>query len=202
MQLQSNCTKYTLHDELLPHTLQAIGWSKDNILTFTGRARGLEPPPAPPTSIDDANASYKLSLQWALAYIEQPDDLTSIVASILEGTAAAVTDGSFNLQGGTAAFTLVNLTSGVQLTGANHVPGLPTDQCAYRSELTGILGTVILINIVCKFFRITSRQVTIRCNNLEAGRHGIAFLLLQAHRTTISILSRQYSTSKTCYRSD
>jgi hypothetical protein len=77
LQLQSNYTKYTLHDELPPHTLQAIGWSKDDILTFTGRARGLKPPLATPTSINDAIASYKPSLQWALAYIKQPDDLTS-----------------------------------------------------------------------------------------------------------------------------
>jgi hypothetical protein len=44
--------------------------AKYNILTFTGRAQGPKPPPANPTSIDDAIASYKPSLQWALAYIE------------------------------------------------------------------------------------------------------------------------------------
>jgi hypothetical protein len=176
LQLQPTYIKHSLHDDRPPNTLQAIGWFKDNLLTFTGRARGPDATLAPPSSIDDTIASYDPSLQWALNYtIERPDDLTPIVASIRDGTAAAVTDGSFKLQRGTAAFTLVDLASGVQFTGANHVPGLPTDQCAYRSELTGILGTVILIDIVCQFFQITSGQVTIGCDNLEAGRHGIYF---------------------------
>jgi hypothetical protein len=114
-------------------------------------------------------------MQWALNYIERPNDLLPIADSIREGTPAAVTDGSFKLQCGTSAFTLLDLASGIQLTGANHVPGLKTNQCAYRSELTGILGTVILIDIVCQFFWITSGQVTIGCNNLEARRHVISF---------------------------
>jgi hypothetical protein len=81
----------------------------------------------------------------------------------------------FKLQHGTSAFTLFDLASGIQLTGANHIPGLKIDQRAYRSELTGILGTVILIDIVCQFFQIKSGQVTIECGNLEAGGHAISF---------------------------
>jgi hypothetical protein len=81
-----------------------------------------------------------------------PDNLTPIADSIWDGTAAAVMDGSFKLRRGTSAFTLLNLASGIQLAGANRVPGLKTDQCAYSSELTGILGTIILIDILCQFF--------------------------------------------------
>jgi hypothetical protein len=58
-----------------------------------------------------------------------------------------VTDGSFNLQGGMSEFTSAGLASGVQLTGTNHIPGLKTDHCSYRSELTGILGTVADSNL-------------------------------------------------------
>jgi hypothetical protein len=48
-----------------------------------------------------------------------------------------------------SVFTLVDLTLlGVQLTGPNHVPGLETDHGSYPSELTDILGIVILIDIV------------------------------------------------------
>jgi hypothetical protein len=126
--------------------------------------------------LDDFIAAYDPSLQWALNYVEMPDNLTSIADSIRDGTAAAVTDGLFKLQRGTSAFTLLDLASGIQLTRANHVPGLKTEQCAYRSKLTGILGTVILIDIVCLFSQITSEQVTIGCDNLEAGRHAISFV--------------------------
>jgi hypothetical protein len=69
----------------------------------------------------------------------------------------------------------VDLASGTQLTGANHVPGLSSDHYSYQSELTGILGTVIFIDIVGGFFQIMKGHVTIGCNNLEAGRHGISF---------------------------
>jgi hypothetical protein len=70
-----------------------------------------------------------------------------------------VTDGSFKLHRGTSAFTLVDLASGTQLTGANHVPGLGSNHCSYQSKLTGILGTVILIDTVCGFFQITKGHV-------------------------------------------
>ena len=168
-------TPNLLSETLPPNTLQAIGWISDGSLTFTGRARQQNTNRPIPTSIDDAIASYDTSLQWALPYIECPDALLPIASGIRDGTAIAVTDGSFKLQRGTSAFTLVDLASGTQLTGANHVPGICTDHCSYRSELTGILGTVILIDIVCGFFGITSGHVTIGCDNLEAGRHGISF---------------------------
>jgi hypothetical protein len=91
--------------------------------------------------------------------------------------AATSTDRSLKLQGGTLAFTLVSLASGVQLTGAKYyIPGLQTNQCFYCSGHTsaGLLGMVILIDILCQFFQINSQQVTIVCNNLEVGQHGIS----------------------------
>jgi hypothetical protein len=122
-----------------------------------------------PTSTGDAIASYDTSLQWALPYMECPEDLLPIPSGIREVMAIAVTDGYFKLQRGTSAFTLVDLASGTQLTGAYHVPGLSSDHCSYQSELSGILGTVILIDIACGFFQITRGHVTIGCNNLEGG---------------------------------
>jgi hypothetical protein len=160
---------------LPPNTLQAIRWISDGSLTFTGRARQQDTTRPVPTSIDDASAAYDSSLQWALPYIECPENLLPIASGIRKGTTIAVTNRSFKLHRGTSAFTLVYLASGTQLTGANHVPWLCSDHCSYQSELTGILGTVILIGIICGFFQITKGHVTIGCNNLEAGRHGISF---------------------------
>jgi hypothetical protein len=130
---------------------------------------------SPPVSINDAIAAYNSSLQRALTDMERRDDLMPIATSIRDGTTAAVTDRSFELQQGRSAFTLVDLTSGVQLTGANHTPGLKTDHCSYRSELTGIFGTVILFDCICQFSPITDGQVIIGCDNLEAGQYGISF---------------------------
>jgi hypothetical protein len=121
--LQPRFLRNTLHGELPPNMLQAIGCLADDALTFTGWARGTESTPAHPISIKDVFAGYhEPSLQWALSYIERPDNLAPIATSIREGTAAAVTDESFKLQQGIHAFTLVDLASGVQLTGANPCP--------------------------------------------------------------------------------
>jgi hypothetical protein len=69
----------------------------------------------------------------------------------------------------------VDLASKTQLTGANHVPSLSSNHCSYQSKLNGILGTVILIDTVRGFFQITKGHVTIGCDNLEVGQHGISF---------------------------
>jgi hypothetical protein len=85
-------------------------------------------------------------------YIKCPKDLLPIASGISKGMAIAVTGRSFKVQRGISAFTLVDLALSTQLTGANHIPGLSSNHFLYRSELSGILGTVILNDIVCGFF--------------------------------------------------
>jgi hypothetical protein len=113
LQLQPRFIRHTLHAYLPPNSLQAIGWLTADILTFTGRARGTAQPTVRHTSLDDVTAAYDPSLQWALNYVQMPDNLTPIADSIRDGTAAAVTDGSFKLQRGTSAFILLDLASGI-----------------------------------------------------------------------------------------
>ncbi len=55
LQLQPKYIKRLLHDDRPPNTLQAIGWFKDNSLTFTGQARGTDATLATPSSIDDTS---------------------------------------------------------------------------------------------------------------------------------------------------
>jgi hypothetical protein len=122
LQLQQSFIRNTLHATLPHNVFQAIGWLTADTLTFMGQARGTATATVTPTLFDDVIASYEHSLQWALLnYIKRPDNLTPIANSIHEGTASAVTDGSFKLQCGTSAFTLLDLASGIQLMGANHV---------------------------------------------------------------------------------
>jgi hypothetical protein len=47
--------------------------------------------------------------------------------------------------------------------------------CLPQRTYGGILGAVILIDIVCQFVWIQSGQVTIGWDNLEAGRHALSF---------------------------
>ena len=61
-----------------------------------------------------------------------------------------MSDGSLKELFGTSAFTfLINDTKN-GYTGQNRVPGHDNNQSSYRSELSGILGNIILINAICR----------------------------------------------------
>ena len=67
--------------------------------------------------------------------------IADLVLAIQQGTAIAVTDGSFKDTMGTVAFTLRTACEDTQsITCVHMTPGLPSDMTPYRTELGGILG--------------------------------------------------------------
>jgi hypothetical protein len=50
----------------------------------------------------------------------------------------------------------------------NWVPGLPTDQTAYRSGLTGIAGTLSTVVVIIKHYNITNGSITIALDGYSA----------------------------------
>ena len=104
---------------------------------------------------------------------ELPADLCLTIAEgIKDGTCAAVCNGSFNESAncaGTAAFTIhATQFNDDPLTGANWTTGPASDQCLYRSKLGGIIGVLTAIDIVIRFYKITSGKITLKCNNETA----------------------------------
>lgn len=116
------------------------------------------------------------------------DQGSAIAAGIRAGTAKAVSDGSYKDQYGTSAGIISSSESdGDMLYFVNSVPGIPSDQGSYRSELAGILGTLHITESLCNQYQITSGSLTMALDGKEA--------LLQASRTnqTHPLLPGQHS---------
>ena len=74
----------------------------------------------------------------------------NVAAAILRGDARAVSDGSYKQKHGTSAFVLHGDSHFKAIRGRNVIPGRPEEQCAYRSELGGVVGIVTVLEELCK----------------------------------------------------
>jgi hypothetical protein len=100
-----------------------------------------------------------------LEAVKQPQDkCQAILIAITKGTARTISDGSYNslTHKGTSSLTIVADKHNIDpLDGDNWVPGLPTDQSAYRSELAGIAGILSAVVVIIQQYDITSGSITI-----------------------------------------
>ena len=96
-----------------------------------------------------------------------PDIGSAIAAAISNGTAASVSDGSFDgaLQRGSSAFlvspTADSTDASTFITGGNLTTGNPANQSAYRSELAGALAILSTVDLLVSYYKITSGSLTI-----------------------------------------
>jgi hypothetical protein len=93
------------------------------------------------------------------------------LTAIQNGTARAFSNGSYDpltLQG-TSSLTIVAAKDDIDLLdGDNWVPGTPTDQSAYRSELAGIAGILSVVAIIIQHYDITNGSITIALDGYSA----------------------------------
>ena len=98
-------------------------------------------------------------------YMLPHDGEAAITHAISAGTAAAVSDGSYDdsRQAGSLAFIIApNKDEGsVCLEGVNFVTGLPDEQSSYRSKLAGVLGVLTCVEALVKFYNIGDGVITI-----------------------------------------
>jgi hypothetical protein len=73
------------------------------------------------------------------------------------------TDGSYKDGHGTAAFRLQN-DHGDQITGCNITPGLQEHQSAYHSDLGGIVGILVLLDLLQQHYDLRIQQFVITCD--------------------------------------
>jgi hypothetical protein len=102
-------------------------------------------------------------------------NIEAIAIGLAAGTVIAVADGSFKNQLGTPAFTLIDENTSNRLEGANLVPGQPSGQSAYRSELAGIFGIMIVCKLLCQVFKLSEGFIEIACDGLAAGQHTLVY---------------------------
>ena len=91
-----------------------------------------------------------------------------MAAALLRGDCRAVCDGSFKRKHGTAAFVLHGHRPIQALRGCNITHGPEASQCAYRSELGGLVGVVTTLELLCKAYDIPSGRVLVKvdCESL------------------------------------
>jgi hypothetical protein len=105
--------------------------------------------------------------KWVIQEYALPTNLAPFIASIKDGSARAVSDGSFKDRFGTAAFTII-AERDTSIIGLNIVPGHPSDQGAYRSELAGLFGNILVVNALCQWAGISGGAIKIGCDGLSA----------------------------------
>jgi hypothetical protein len=105
---------------------------------------------------------------WILDELELVGDHTDVIRSIQDGTACAISDGSFKNQSGAAGFSIICPKTESSYTAKHTVQGPSTANSAYRSELSGILGILTLANLLCIHDGLHSGGVTLACDGLSA----------------------------------
>ena len=93
-------------------------------------------------------------------------DSEALRNSISTGSFCCVSDGSYADNVGTACCVLWDGSQSWHITFA--VPGLPEDQCAYRSELAGIYCQIWFIVFCCEYHSITDKTLEVACDGLSA----------------------------------
>jgi hypothetical protein len=102
---------------------------------------------------------------WCFDYLDIPTDLEPLLQDIRQGTTILISDGSYNPlhRRGTAAWVLEGTTSLAQISGRVITPGRDSEISAYRSELSGMLAAITVINALAKHHNIFAK-VKLRCN--------------------------------------
>ena len=105
-----------------------------------------------PVNIEEAFAP---SLQYSSVLIDSitlpSDECLAIAAAIKNGTACAISDGSYEAvpQQGSSGFIITpGKTRHNMFTGMNLIPGSAEDQNAYRSELGGVAGVLAMYQLL------------------------------------------------------
>jgi hypothetical protein len=109
---------------------------------------------------------------WAIQEITTPGDGIAMAQAIRNGTAIAVSDGSYKDGRGTSAFILevsANFDPTGRIVGVNSMPGEKEDpQTSYRSELGGVSGVVETVGIRCDRHSITSGSIEVELDGDQA----------------------------------
>jgi hypothetical protein len=140
-----------------------------DIARMSGVERTLQSTPEPAVrrnlSLEERVLSLPTADQWAIKEFFSIDDGRNVAAAIIQGTAKAVSDGSFKDEFGTSAFVVIGSDNSLRVGGVNAVPGSPQEKSPYRAELVGISGVISIVKCVCE-------QYDIQAGTIEMGLDG------------------------------
>ena len=107
---------------------------------------------------------------WLYVTNEDSDDMTELCNSILQGTAHAVSDGSYfeHTETGAAAWVLTDSSYSIGSEGTSIVPGIGDIHSSFRSEMTGILAILQKLHDICNSNMLDTGHITLHCDNKTA----------------------------------
>jgi hypothetical protein len=88
---------------------------------------------------------------WSNGLEGEDTDVLSVMSDIAAGKGLAVSDGSFKDKHGTASLIIEGSNGRCRVGTSVITPGDGDDQCAYRSEVAGILATIQLVNAMADY---------------------------------------------------
>jgi hypothetical protein len=143
-----------------------------------------------PLDLDSCLPSIPLFDQWALDEIWHTDNGSHVAGAIQQGTALAISDGSYKQDRGTSAFLLQGpLKTEHRILGVNRTPGNPSDQSPYRAELSGILGILSLLSLLCQIHDIKKGFICIGRDGDSAMKEASGLHPLHADQPSFDLLS-------------
>ena len=119
--------------------------------------------------------------EWVFEGVEMTEGIDRLVTDIMNGSAVGVSDGSFKEECGTAAWMLEDSKGEQSIVGRLKTPGFPSDQSAYRSEISGIYGMVAMVEGIKQVWKIANGHITLGCDGKQAG---LQALDIEHYRTT------------------
>ena len=171
--LQRNATvrkgtrfKYYTDSMSLPPTAQrATILHLHNHITFQGStSEGV-------TYIPNDTAHNEIAQSWMVQNVRNEGNIHHIATHLQHGgKLEAVSDGSYHpsYKRGTAAWVVSITNTTTYIIASNSTPGRDYQQCSHRSELSGLIGTIRHINMICKTYQITTGLVELGCDGEEA----------------------------------
>lgn len=135
-------------------------------------------------------------LQWATKRTEGYQYGDALAQAIKEGTAVAVSDGSYKDETGTFVAVLHDGKLENILKTCNQVPGETDKQSAYRSELAGICGSLTLLYAVCKAYTIKKGLTTVALDGKQAMVYSVAQQLPECSSPSYDLLQHIFYLKK------
>ena len=171
------------HVRNIPETEEihrTMAWKYRRTLYTSGKRSHQEPtyPKSPTTWLSAIRSSPHAS--WICQWIAMPKCPIACAMYLYQGKAAGISDGSFNPEDdlSTAAWIIDFGKEGV-IQGGGVVPSPDKTSSAYRGELGGLLGQLLVIAALEKVIPPTSQyQITISCDG-----KGALFKALRMHRS-------------------
>ena len=138
------------------------------LLTLTGIGNSDPCLTPTPTSLSEYISALPSLDQWASEKTEINDDGIDLARGIIQGTATAISDGSYKQDYGTSCSILRGSNSSQRIITVNMVPGPIDAQSAYRSELAGISGSLLILQALCNKYNLSTGTITIGLDGKSA----------------------------------